>query len=137
MHERSGCYPVWPSKAPGRSARAGRPPVPARLAASKWDAQWTKKRALSLIDALGFQAQVLEMAVQESGFGRIADEHMAAVIQSSDEWAFVEYMLQINTRTSRVKLLQAWHMAPRQLVNQFEKRTAVSPSCTAYALELK
>ena len=65
------------------------------------------------------------MAAQESGFSRISYEHIAGVIRDSDEWAFVEYMVQINTRSSRVKLLQAWHMSPLPVVNQFEKRTAV------------
>ncbi|CDJ32408.1 Zinc finger protein, related [Eimeria mitis] len=64
------------------------------------------------------------MAAHEAGFSRISDQHIAAVIRDSDEWAFVEYMIQINTRTSRVKLLQAWHISPLSVVNQFEKRTA-------------
>ncbi|CDJ41324.1 B-box zinc finger family protein, related [Eimeria tenella] len=64
------------------------------------------------------------MAAQEAGFGRISDDQIAAVIRYSDEWAFIEYMLQISTRTSRVKLLQAWHLSPPQVVNQFERRTA-------------
>lgn len=71
------------------------------------------------------QHQLEKMAAQEAGFGRISDDQIAAVIRYSDEWAFIEYMLQISTRTSRVKLLQAWHLSPPQVVNQFERRTAV------------
>lgn len=65
------------------------------------------------------------MATLDGGNGRISDAHMGAVIQNSDEWAFIEYMLQINTRTSRVKLLQAWHVTSPHVLSQFEKRTAV------------
>lgn len=64
------------------------------------------------------------MAVQESGLVRISDQHIGVVLRNSDEWALVEYLLQITTRTSRVKLLQAWHVAPPHAVNQFAKRTA-------------
>lgn len=67
------------------------------------------------------------MATLAGGTGRMSEAHMGTVIKNSEEWAFVEYMLQINTRTSRVKLLQAWHVAPPHVVNQFEKRTSVSP----------
>lgn len=65
------------------------------------------------------------MAAQGAGFSRISDDHIASVIRDSDEWAFVEYMIQINTRTSRVKLLHAWHLSPLPVVNQFERRTTV------------
>ncbi|KAL8272680.1 hypothetical protein Esti_003384 [Eimeria stiedai] len=64
------------------------------------------------------------MTTLDGGGGVMSEAHMGAVIRNSDEWAFVEYMLQINTRTSRVKLLQAWHVAPPHVVYQFEKRTA-------------
>ncbi|KAL8431405.1 hypothetical protein Efla_001760 [Eimeria flavescens] len=64
------------------------------------------------------------MATLDGGGGVLSEAHMGAVIRNSDEWAFVEYMLQINTRTSRVKLLHAWHVAPPHVVYQFEKRTA-------------
>ncbi|OEH79865.1 b-box zinc finger family related protein [Cyclospora cayetanensis] len=66
------------------------------------------------------------MAAQESGFTRLSDDHMAGVIRHSDEWGFIEYLLQMEARTSRIKLLQAWHLPSSLLVTQFEKRTAVS-----------
>ncbi|XP_026193312.1 uncharacterized protein LOC34622905 [Cyclospora cayetanensis] len=64
------------------------------------------------------------MAAQESGFTRLSDDHMAGVIRHSDEWGFIEYLLQMEARTSRIKLLQAWHLPSSLLVTQFEKRTA-------------
>lgn len=66
------------------------------------------------------------MATLDNGTSHISEAHLGTVIRNSDEWAFVEYMLQIATRTSRVKLLQAWHVAPPHVMNQFERRTAVS-----------
>lgn len=59
------------------------------------------------------------------GSVRISEADLGAVLKNSDEWSFIEYMLQINARTTRVKLLHAWHVAPSHVVNQFEKRTDV------------
>lgn len=70
------------------------------------------------------------MVVPDTGIGRMSEEHMGTVIKDSDEWSFIEYMLQLTTRTSRVKLLQVWHVASPHVMNLFERRTAVSgPVC--------
>ncbi|KAL8435671.1 hypothetical protein ACSSS7_002332 [Eimeria intestinalis] len=45
------------------------------------------------------------MTTLDGGGGVMSEAHMGAVIRNSDEWAFVEYMLQINTRTSRRRLV--------------------------------
>lgn len=57
---------------------------------------------------------------------RVSKARRDAVAKDSDEWEFMEFMLQIHTRTSRVKLIEAWHVAPPHIANQFERRTAVS-----------
>ena len=62
----------------------------------------------------------------DTSTGLMSESHMGSVIKDSDEWSFIEYMLQLSTRTSRVKLLQAWHVATPHVVNLFERRTAVS-----------
>ncbi|CDJ41337.1 Zinc finger and GTP binding domains, related [Eimeria tenella] len=64
------------------------------------------------------------MVVPDTGIGRMSEEHMGTVIKDSDEWSFIEYMLQLTTRTSRVKLLQVWHVASPHVMNLFERRTA-------------
>ncbi|KAF8821927.1 zinc finger protein [Cardiosporidium cionae] len=46
----------------------------------------------------------------------------SAVHPNSDEWKLLEYMLHVHVRTSRVKLKQAWQVAPPHLITNFQKR---------------
>lgn len=52
----------------------------------------------------------------------ILDSDLTQVLKDSEEWNILEYFLQMNTRTSRVKLIQAWHMSPTHIINKFEKK---------------
>ncbi|KYK66638.1 zinc finger protein [Toxoplasma gondii TgCatPRC2] len=63
------------------------------------------------------------MATSVGGDVRLSEKDLGAVLRDSDEWAFLEYLLQMSVRTSRVRLLQAWHIATPHLVSAFERRT--------------
>ncbi|PHJ24685.1 zinc finger protein [Cystoisospora suis] len=54
---------------------------------------------------------------------RVSHKDLGAVLRDSDEWSFLEYLLQMSARTSRVRLLQAWHIAPPHIISNFERRT--------------
>ncbi|SBS84407.1 zinc finger protein, putative [Plasmodium ovale] len=54
----------------------------------------------------------------------ILDNNLVQIFRDSEEWLTLEYFLQMNVRTSRVKLVQAWHVSPIQLINNFEKRNS-------------
>ncbi|PFH32742.1 zinc finger protein [Besnoitia besnoiti] len=63
------------------------------------------------------------MALNPGGDFRLSEKDLGVVLRDSDEWAFLEYLLQMSVRTSRVRLLQAWNIAPPHLISAFEKRT--------------
>ncbi|CAG9474916.1 zinc finger protein, putative [Plasmodium vivax] len=54
----------------------------------------------------------------------ILDNNLTQIFRDSEEWLTLEYLLQMNVRTSRVRLVQAWHLSPVHLINKFEKRNA-------------
>ncbi|CRG97958.1 zinc finger protein, putative [Plasmodium gallinaceum] len=54
----------------------------------------------------------------------ILDNNLTQIFRDSEEWLILEYFLQMNTRTSRVKLVQAWHVSPAHTINKFEKRNS-------------
>ncbi|SOV74420.1 zinc finger protein, putative [Plasmodium sp. gorilla clade G3] len=54
----------------------------------------------------------------------ILDNNLTQIFRDSDEWLTLEYFLQVNARTSRVKLVQAWHVSPVQVINKFQKKNS-------------
>ncbi|SCN44830.1 zinc finger protein, putative [Plasmodium malariae] len=54
----------------------------------------------------------------------ILDNNLTQIFRDSEEWLTLEYFLQMNARTSRVKLVQAWHVSPAHVINKFEKRNS-------------
>lgn len=54
----------------------------------------------------------------------ILDSELTQVLKDSEEWNILEYFLQMNTRTSRVKLIQAWYVSPTHIMNKFEKKNS-------------
>ncbi|CAD2110057.1 zinc finger protein, putative [Plasmodium vinckei] len=52
----------------------------------------------------------------------ILDNNLTQIFRDSEEWLTLEYFLQMNARTSRVKLVQAWNISPVEVVNKFKKR---------------
>lgn len=52
----------------------------------------------------------------------ILDNNLTQIFRDSEEWLTLEYFLQMNARTSRVKLVQAWHISPIEVINKFKKR---------------
>ncbi|GAB66888.1 zinc finger protein [Plasmodium cynomolgi strain B] len=52
------------------------------------------------------------------------DKNLTQIFRDSEEWLTLEYLLQMNVRTSRVRLVQAWHLSPVHLINKFEKKNS-------------
>ncbi|GAW81378.1 zinc finger protein [Plasmodium gonderi] len=54
----------------------------------------------------------------------ILENNLTQIFRDSEEWLTLEYLLQMNVRTSRVRLVQAWHVSPAHMINKFQKRNS-------------
>lgn len=65
------------------------------------------------------------MTITNSSSGS-SQQHLTALNNDSNSYAFIEYFLRLSMHASTAKILSAWEVSNPQLTLQFEKRSKVN-----------